>query len=163
MYVGVITSTRVRTDQNRPVGLSCLETLGACWPQRGLFGMSPASTIRERAFCFELRIVSIVGNRNISRIAHSILEMISYAIWFGLVLLVVTIGLELFRRGRLLVTPPAKPTTDSETSPWTFDSVRPAVGFDVDARPPHPYAPWSGGKFQMTMGIRRMQEDSWLR
>ncbi|KAK4958002.1 hypothetical protein LTR10_004427 [Elasticomyces elasticus] len=88
--------------------------------------------------------------------------MINYVICFGLSLLVVTIGLKLFHLGERVVTPPAKPTTCSERLSSTFDSVRPVIGFNIYARPPHPYAPWSGGKFQMTMGIRKTQEDSWL-
>ncbi|KAK5702009.1 hypothetical protein LTR97_004827 [Elasticomyces elasticus] len=88
--------------------------------------------------------------------------MINYVICFGLSLLVVTIGLKLFHLGERVVTPPAKRTTSSERLSSTFDSVRPLIGFNIDAQPPHPYAPWSGGKFQMTMGIRKTQEDSWL-
>ncbi|KAK3628661.1 hypothetical protein LTR56_018476 [Elasticomyces elasticus] len=88
--------------------------------------------------------------------------MTNYAICFGLVLLVVTIGLKLFRRGRPVVTLPVKPITSTEELISTFDSVSPVIGFNVDAQPSHPYAPWSGGKFQMAMGIRRTQEDSWL-
>ncbi|KAK3623421.1 hypothetical protein LTR56_021597 [Elasticomyces elasticus] len=88
--------------------------------------------------------------------------MVNYAICFGLVLLFVTIGVKLFRRGRPAVAPYVEPPTSSEKLSWSFDSVSPVIGFNVDAQLPHPYAPWSGGKFQMTMGIRKTQEDSWL-
>ena len=44
----------------------------------------------------------------------------------------------------------------------SFSSIPPIEDFDLEATEPYPYRPWMGGKFQMTMGIRKMNELDWL-
>jgi hypothetical protein len=48
-----------------------------------------------------------------------------------------------------------KPTLD-------FSDVQSLPSFDIAKTPPHPYRPWTAGKYHMTMGIRKMPEEDWL-
>lgn len=43
-----------------------------------------------------------------------------------------------------------------------FSDAQPLPSFDLAKTPPHPYRPWKAGKYQMTMGIRKMPEEHWL-
>jgi len=40
--------------------------------------------------------------------------------------------------------------------------VTPLPLFDVANKKPHPYRPWKAGKYNMTMGLRKMPEETWL-
>ncbi|OKL56284.1 hypothetical protein UA08_08456 [Talaromyces atroroseus] len=40
--------------------------------------------------------------------------------------------------------------------------ITPLEHFNVDATEPHPYRPWSSGKFAMTMGIQKVPSEEWL-
>jgi Protein of unknown function (DUF3445) len=64
----------------------------------------------------------------------------------------------------------AKPSSSSSLlgSPVHLDSkqdaarITPLEHFNVEATEPHPYRPWSSGKFAMTMGIQRVLAEEWL-
>jgi hypothetical protein len=43
-----------------------------------------------------------------------------------------------------------------------FSELDPRSGFDVAKTEPHRYRPWKSGKYNMTMGIRKMPEQDWL-
>jgi hypothetical protein len=44
-----------------------------------------------------------------------------------------------------------------------FSAVEPLPNFNFTKVSPYPYRPWKAGKYNMTMGIRKMPEDEWLR
>jgi hypothetical protein len=41
-------------------------------------------------------------------------------------------------------------------------NVRPLLNFDIASTIPYPYRPWSSGKFAMTMGIQKVEQENWL-
>lgn len=44
-----------------------------------------------------------------------------------------------------------------------FDApVQAIVDLDIASTSPHPYRPWKPGKFQLTMGLRKMVAEQWL-
>ena len=44
-----------------------------------------------------------------------------------------------------------------------FDApIRPISALDLPSTQPHPYRPWKPGKFQLTMGLRKMPAERWL-
>jgi hypothetical protein len=43
-----------------------------------------------------------------------------------------------------------------------FSNIEPLPFFDVSKTKPRRYRPWKAGKYNMTMGIRKMPEEDWL-
>lgn len=43
-----------------------------------------------------------------------------------------------------------------------FSNIQPLTDFDLMKTLPTPYRPWKAGRYNMTMGIRKMLEDEWL-
>lgn len=43
-----------------------------------------------------------------------------------------------------------------------FHDVAPLPDFNVASTMPRAYRPWKAGKYNMTMGIRKMPEEDWL-
>lgn len=43
-----------------------------------------------------------------------------------------------------------------------FTNIQPLSSFDVGKAEPHRYRPWKAGKYNMTMGLRKMPEEEWL-
>jgi hypothetical protein len=43
-----------------------------------------------------------------------------------------------------------------------FSGLEPLPGFSVAKSEPYPYRPWKAGKYNMTMGLRKMPEEDWL-
>jgi hypothetical protein len=41
-------------------------------------------------------------------------------------------------------------------------NIRPLLNFDIASTIPYPYRPWSSGKFAMTMGIQKVEQENWL-
>jgi hypothetical protein len=54
------------------------------------------------------------------------------------------------------------PVSKKEKLSLDFSDIKPLHGFDLVNTPPYPWRPWRVGKFQMTMGLRKMPEDDWL-
>jgi hypothetical protein len=50
----------------------------------------------------------------------------------------------------------------SKKEPLSFSNIKALPNFNLATALPHPYRPWKAGKYQMTMGIRKMPEDEWL-
>lgn len=48
------------------------------------------------------------------------------------------------------------------TKSLTFSQIRPLGDFNVEKALPTSYRPWKIGKYNMTMGLRRMEENEWL-
>jgi hypothetical protein len=55
-----------------------------------------------------------------------------------------------------------------KTAPLSLDvvgpkeDIPPLLDFDISPANPHPYRPWSSGKFVMTMGIKKIAQEDWL-
>jgi hypothetical protein len=43
-----------------------------------------------------------------------------------------------------------------------FSDIKSLPDFDIAKTEPHGYRPWKAGKYNMTMGIRKMPEEDWL-
>ncbi|KAG4440519.1 hypothetical protein IFR05_003989 [Cadophora sp. M221] len=50
----------------------------------------------------------------------------------------------------------------NQRSKLSFRNVPPLNNFDISATIPRQYRPWKTGKYNMTMGIRRMPDEDWL-
>jgi hypothetical protein len=48
------------------------------------------------------------------------------------------------------------------TKPLDFSKIQPLTDFDHKKTLPTPYRPWKAGRYNMTMGIRKLPEDEWL-
>ena len=48
------------------------------------------------------------------------------------------------------------------TKSLAFSHIRPLGDFNVEKALPNSYRPWKIGKYNMTMGLRRMEENEWL-
>lgn len=55
-----------------------------------------------------------------------------------------------------------KITGETKRSTLDFSKIQPLLGFDHSTALPRAYRPWKAGKYNMTMGIRKMPEDEWL-
>jgi hypothetical protein len=50
----------------------------------------------------------------------------------------------------------------ARTRSLDFSNIKPLPCFNVEKTEPHRYRPWKAGKYNMTMGIRKMPEEDWL-
>lgn len=50
----------------------------------------------------------------------------------------------------------------NQASKLSFQSVPPLYNLDISTTVPRQYRPWKVGKYNMTMGIRRMPDEDWL-
>lgn len=53
-------------------------------------------------------------------------------------------------------------TSKRKRATLDFSKIQPLLGFDYSTALPRAYRPWKAGKYNMTMGIRKMPEDEWL-
>jgi hypothetical protein len=81
----------------------------------------------------------------------SAISMGAFALAGALGLYAISRGLELWRAANKL-----------KGSTLDFSNVQGLLDFDHTTAEPIAYRPWKAGKYNMTMGIRKMPEDEWL-